>query len=434
MSIAELSRQLEIGAVRSEDVVRACLERIASRDKEIGAWAHLDPEYAIEEAQARDREPRRSRLHGIPIGVKDIFDTRDMPTACGSPIYHERRPADDAAVVAALRDAGAIVMGKTVTTEFAALHPSATRNPHNPEHTPGGSSSGSAAAVADLMVPAALGTQTMGSIIRPASFCGVIGYKPSFGLLPCAGVKAQAPSCDTVGFFTRTMEDVPLVLAALRPCRKLDFGQESRHRPRIGVCRGPGWEKAASETAEALEGAATALVRAGSDVVEVDPSRVLEDALEAARIVVSYEMTLSLAYEYAVHRDRLSSALRSFLDEASRIGEREYRHALSVAETARAWLENWFESIDAILSPATPGEAPRGLGFTGDTVFNRGWTLLHVPCLTFPAGSGRNGLPLGLQLIGPLHADERLIAAATWVEASVTSRVEPGALARRANA
>ncbi len=414
LTAGEVSRGLAAGAFRSEDVVRACLERIAAREPAIAAWAYLDPERALAAARARDREPRRGPLHGVPVAVKDNFDTDDMPTAYGSPIYAGHRPAASAATVAALRAAGAVILGKTVTTEFAALHPGKTRNPRDPLHTPGGSSSGSAAAVADMMAPLALGTQTMGSVIRPASFCGVIGMKPSFGTIPRAGIKPQSATADSVGLFARAVDDVPLLLDTLAPTLRVRMHDAGGGPWRIGICRGPGWDKAAPETEAALAAAATALAAAQGEISEIEPSAVLEDALEAAQTVVSFEMALALAHEYETYRERLSPALADFLAAGHRITDDEHRKALDMAATARVWLDACFQSVDALLTAAASGEAPRSLASTGDTVFNRAWTLLHVPCLTFPAGTGPHGLPVGLQLIGRVHGDARLIAIARW--------------------
>ncbi len=417
LSVAELSRRLERGETSSEQIVAACLDRIAARDAVVKAWEFLDPEAVLEAARRRDRETRRGPLHGIPVGIKDIIDTQDFPTEYGSPIYKGRRPGADAACVALLKDSGAVILGKTRTTELAALHPTVTTNPHDPAHTPGGSSSGSAAAVGCGMVPAALGTQTFGSVIRPAAYCGAVGFKPTYGTITRSGLKPQADSLDTVGAITRSAADLPLVLAGLTAHAPADFTTSAPENPRIGVVRGPAWREAQEETVRAVDDAARAFEGAGARVSEVEVPALFEDALEAHFTLARYEMVRGYAYEWREHREMISESLAPMLAFGETVSLADYRAAGALAGAARAHVAGVFENFDVLLTASQPGEAPRGLGSTGNPVFNRLWTLLHLPCVTLPFAKGPNGLPVGVQLIAPRNADASLIAVATWAEA-----------------
>ena len=411
-TLATLGAAIAARRTTSEAIVRACLARIAAREGTVRAWAHIDAERALAEARARDAEAPRSPLHGLPIAVKDIFDTADLPTAYGSPIYAAHRPRRDEAVVALLRNAGAVILGKTVTTEFAAAYPGPTVNPHDPAHTPGGSSSGSAAAVADGMAPAGLGTQTLGSIIRPAAFCGITGFKPTYGLVPTEGMKAGAHSFDTVGFLLRDIGDAALLLGALTPER--DWVRPAPAAPRIAISRGPAWQKAQAETIAAVEGAARRFVRAGASVVEVEPPAALETLRESNWTILCYETYQNLTYERLVHSDSISAPMRKIFALASAMSIADYRTALARLLEARAALNAMLADHDAVLTAATTGEAPRGLESTGDGAFNGAWTAAHGPCVTVPAGSGPKGLPVGIQLVARPWHDAELIALARW--------------------
>jgi Asp-tRNA(Asn)/Glu-tRNA(Gln) amidotransferase A subunit family amidase len=413
-SLAELGRLLAAGAATSETIVEACLSWIAAREPSIHAWAHLDPELALVQARARDRETSRGSLHGLPVAIKDIIDTADQPTQHGSPIYAGHRPPRDAACVALLRRAGAVILGKTATTEFAAASPAATINPHAAGHTPGGSSSGSAAAVADFMVPAGLGTQTLGSIIRPASYCGIVGFKPSYGLVPVDGVKPSAPTMDTVGFLLRRAEDIPLLLTALT--RSIGWETKPPAAPRFVFLRGPQWDKAQAETLDAIARARESFLRSGATVEEQDCSSALETLRQSAWTILSFENAQNWAYEYDFHRPSLSPVLAEFLDRAAMISRADYASALAAADAARRAIDRILSACDAVLTAAAPGEAPAGLVSTGDTVFNGAWTLAHLPCVTLPAGAGPNGLPVGIQLIARRGGDAMLAALARWAE------------------
>jgi Asp-tRNA(Asn)/Glu-tRNA(Gln) amidotransferase A subunit family amidase len=416
LTASEAAARLSAGTLTAEALTRACLEQ-ARAGAEIKAWAWLDPEQAIARARAVDRTGRKGLLAGVPVGIKDIIDTIDMPTEYGSPIYRGDRPFADAACVALIRAAGGVILGKTVTTEFANRHPGPTVHPHNPEHTPGGSSSGSAAAVADFQVPLALGTQTGGSVIRPAAFCGVIGYKPSFGEFSRVGVKMQCHNLDTLGIICRSLEDVALlrgVLLAQEPHRV----DRASAAPRIGFCRAPAWEHADSDTRALLEHTAAALASAGAALREITltPANILDHH----RRIFAFEAARNYAYEYEAHRDKLSEALRDgLLAQGRALPLAAYVEATETAEAFRRYLDDVFAEVDVLLTPSAPGEAPKGLGSTGDANFNSIWTLAWTPCLTLPAGNGRNGLPLGIQLVGPRFRDEALLDAAAWVEAGL---------------
>ena len=405
---------LSRGAITAEALARACLERIAAEEPRVEAWEFLDPELALAQARRIDAAGRPGPLRGLPVGVKDIIDTADMPTARGSALFAGRRPAEDAACVAALRRAGGLVLGKTVTTELAYFTPGKTRNPRDPSRTPGGSSSGSAAAVAAGMVPAALGTQTAGSIIRPASFCGVVGFKPSHGLFSLAGVSPFAPSLDTLGFLARSAADLPLLARALGA----DLARPAPPRPpRMGLCRTEGWAAAAPESRAAVEGGAERLRAAGADVAQADdgPFRGLT---EAQRTVMAFEAAEALA-ELRPQLARLGPELQEILRQGEATPRAAYDGARARAEAARRRLPELFGRFDVLLTASAPGEAPEGLSSTGDPALNRIWTLLGLPCASLPCAEGPHGLPVGVQLVGPPGGDAALLAAAIWAEGAL---------------
>jgi Asp-tRNA(Asn)/Glu-tRNA(Gln) amidotransferase A subunit family amidase len=416
LSARQAARQIAERRITAEALVGAYLERIEAREAVVGAWQYLDREAALAAARRRDAEPPRGPLHGVPIAVKDLIDTVDMPTAYGSPIYRGHRPAADASCVALARAAGAVVLGKTVTTEFATFTPGKTANPHNPAHTPGGSSSGSAAAVADGMAPLAFGTQTAGSVIRPGAFCGCIAYKPSFGLINRAGAKPLADSLDTIGVFARSVEDAAFFVGVLteRPAlRQLATPQQA---PRFGLYRTPLWDEAGPATAAALDAARAALERAGAAVTELPIAPGHEGLSDAQDTIMWFESVRALAYERLEHSAELSPRLAQLIDAGMAIGAEVYDQALARAAAARAGLDAFFGSCDAILAPAAPGEAPAGLGNTGNPIFNRMWTLLGIPCVALPAGRADNGLPTAVQLVGKPGGDARLMACAAFLE------------------
>jgi Asp-tRNA(Asn)/Glu-tRNA(Gln) amidotransferase A subunit family amidase len=414
LTASEAAARLAAGTLTAEALTRDCLERASAR-AEVKAWVWLDPEQALAQARAADRDGRAGLLGGVPIGVKDVIDTADMPTQHGSPIYRGNRPFADAACVALIRAAGGVILGKTVTTEFANRDPRETVHPHNPAHTPGGSSSGSAAAVADFQVPVGLGTQTGGSTIRPAAFCGVIGYKPSFGEFSRVGIKMQCHNLDTLGVICRSLEDVALMRAVLTVQDRHPVDRASS-APRIGFCRTPAWDTADGDTQALLEQTATKLAGAGATVRDV--AVIPADILVHHRRIFEFEAARNYAYEYEVHGDKLSAALRDGLLAPGRaLPLSTYVEAIETAEAFRRNLDDLFGEFDVLLAPSAVGEAPEGLGSTGDARFNAIWTLAWTPCVTLPAGTGRKGLPLGVQLVGPRFCDEALLDAAAWAEA-----------------
>lgn len=390
------------------------LRAIDAREDEVGAFAHLDLDGALAVARKLDAEGGGRPLDGHTVGVKDIFDTADMPTAYGSSIYEGHRPRSDAAIVALVRRAGGIVLGKTVTTEFAAMFAGRTRNPHNLDHTPGGSSSGSAAAVAAGMVDLALGTQTGGSVIRPAAFCGVVGYKPTFDAVSTAGMKPYAWSLDTVGMFARDVAGAAR-LGSVLTGRRFPAGAPA-HPPRLGLYLPPEIEAAEEGTREALSRAAAMAREAGAEIVDIEPPRVAGKLEAAARVINDFEASRSLLFEFETHRDRLSDRLAGDLERGLAISASDYDSALATAAEGRAGMGVLFAAADAVLTPAAPGEAPEGLASTGDPVFNRVWTMLGMPAITLPGLTGGRGLPLGVQMVGPRHGDASLLSAAAWLE------------------
>jgi len=421
LSAAEAARRIARGELTSEALVASCLERIAAREQAVQAWAWLDADLALRQARALDREPARRPLHGVPVGIKDIFDTADMPTEYNSPIYRGHRPKWDAACVALLRRGGCVVLGKTVTTEFAHVHPGKTRNPHNPTHTPGGSSSGSAAAVADYMVPLALGTQTGGSVIRPAAFCGAVGCKPSFNTINRAGLKFAAESLDTIGVFSRSAEDAALGLHVLSGRALPDFKQTGARKPRVGLCRTPRWRDADAETHAAIERAAAQLAKAGARVADFELPEGGAALFEEHGKIMNYESARALAWEYLNHPDKISAALRPRIEEGWQISREAYDAARSLARDCRRRLADRMADYDFLITPSAPGEAPATLETTGSSVFNRVWTLLGVPCVTLPFGTGPHKVPLGVQLVGPFDGDSALLAWAHWAERALVS-------------
>src|SRR5215218_10204388 len=414
LSATEISQGIAAKKFTAEAVVRDCLARIEAREPVVKAWATIDPDSALRQARALDSGPRRGALHGVPIGVKDIIDTADLPTEMGSAIYKGNRSFSDAACVAIVRAAGAVILGKTVTAEFAGMSPAPTTNPHNPAHTPGGSSSGSAAAVADFMVPAAFGTQTGGSVLRPAAFCGVVGYKPTFNLINRAGIKFAAETLDTIGVLANTIDDVELITSVLvnKPPanRKLDSA------PRLGLCRTPLWDTAAPETMQAVEDSASRLAAAGASVREIALSEEFSRLYHASRETINnYERARSMASEWAAHGERVSKVLGDRIKLGMATPHAEYLSALALAESCRSLIEPHFEGIDAIIAPCTKGEAIAGLSHTGDPAFQQFWTALYVPSMSLPTHRGPKGLPVGIQLVAPRYQDELLFACARWV-------------------
>jgi Asp-tRNA(Asn)/Glu-tRNA(Gln) amidotransferase A subunit family amidase len=416
LSALELVRQIETGALTPRAVIDRCADAIAKRDGEIGAFVALDIEAARERADRLKALP----LRGLPIGVKDIYDTADLPTQYGSAIYAGHRPKADAAMVALIRRAGGVVIGKTVSTEFASLQPAGTRNPHNLAHTPGGSSSGSAAAVAAGMVPIALGSQTGGSVIRPAAYCGVVGFKPSFRLMPTIGMKCFSWSLDTVGLFAAGVADAAFA-AALISGRDLRIDGTEPTAPRIALVRSQSWPEASASMQDAIARAAQAAEAAGANVTELELPLILETATQAHGTIQDHEAYRALADEIDRHRDRLGPILREQLDQAAAITPAAYDDARRLARQARRALVDFMEGIDVLLTPSAPGAAPHGLGSTGKPTFNRLWTLLGTPCVNVPGLYDSAGLPLGVQIVGRFARDRLALEAAAFLQRALAS-------------
>src|SRR6202048_3306470 len=416
LSATSLVRLVEGGELTAEAVVRSCLERIAEREPVVRAWSHLAPEPALTRAREADKARENTLLRGVPFGIKDIFDTVDMPTTYGSPIYTGCRPASDASAAALPRAAGGILLGKTVTTEFANRHPGPTTNPHDPDFTPGGSSSGSAAAVADFMVPLAIGTQTGGSVIRPAAYCGVVGFKPSFGLFTPAGMRINTEAFDTVGIMARSVGDIALFRAAMLAI-PYEPPAMPESAPRLGLCRAPHWDEAQPEGRAVLEAAADRLAAAGALIRETELPRECADGDEIQDTLGSFEGLRNHMPELYRHEALLSAALRDGkIGSGRQLTLDQFRRASRSVEKARAAAREWAAGFDAILTLPAPGQAPRGLANTGSAGFHALWTQLHLASLALAAGSGPDGLPVGVQLVARRHADEPLLRVALWVE------------------
>jgi Asp-tRNA(Asn)/Glu-tRNA(Gln) amidotransferase A subunit family amidase len=413
LTAAEAAQRIARKELTSEALVRACLERIRARDDKVEAWEYVDVDLALAQARERDREPARSALHGVPVGIKDVLDTFDMPSEYGSPIYRGNRPKADASCVALLRRAGCVILGKTVTTEFANVHPQRTRNPHHLDHMPGGSSSGSAAGVADRMVPLALGTQTGGSTIRPAAYCGVVGMKPTFNAINRAGLKFSAESLDTIGIIARTVEDVALAFGILTD-RDADVGGRPARPALIGLCRTPRWNEADEGSRANLERAAEALMNGGRVSDHALPAGFERLFSEHGKIAV-FEAARALASEHANHQSMLSGSILDKIDEGWRTPRSEYDAARALVRDCRARFDAQMSDCDFLLTLSAPDEPGKlSQTTTGSSVFNRIWTWLGVPCITLPFGRGPNGLPLGVQLIGRADRDAELLHWAHW--------------------
>lgn len=409
-----LVRKLARREVTAEAVLMSCLDRITEREPEVQAWAHLDRDGALARARELDRGPVRGLLHGLPIGVKDLFDTADMPTTYGSPIYAGHRPAADAAPVALCREQGGVMVGKTVTTEFATFNPGKTRNPHRLTHTPGGSSSGSAAAVADGMVPLAFASQTAASVIRPAAYCGIVGYKPSYGLVNRAGVKPLSDSLDTIGFLARSVDDVALFAAATsgdRSLLELNVGAT----PRVAMCATHEWPHADVDTRLAMQEAAMRLAQAGVPVRDLQTPMLFSQLVQVQKEIMAYELARSLSHERLRHADQLSPSLQALLETGLRIQPASHWANVQLAYSARAKVSSAFGDSEVWLAPSATGEAPATLEQTGDPVFGRVWTLLGLPCVHLPFMTGQSGMPVGLQVVGRYGDDRVVLRIARWL-------------------
>jgi Asp-tRNA(Asn)/Glu-tRNA(Gln) amidotransferase A subunit family amidase len=439
----ELRALLKAGATTPTEIVEALLARILDREPSVRSWQFIEPLLALSEA--RNCHPEGKPLGGIPIGVKDSFDTADMPTSYGSRIYASHRPDQDSGGVASLRSAGSIVMGKTVMTEFAAVfEPAKTVNPYDSSRTPGGSSSGSAAAVADRMVPIAIGTQTAGSVIRPAAYCGVLGYKPSFGAFSTAGLKVICPSLDTVGIFARSVDDLILTAGVLMTDnsdgrfwtppyghpRAVDGGAPPL---KIAYCRTPHWSDARPAARDAMQVAAEILSKEAAQIEDVDLGSSFENLVPASQTIFLYELAKALSPEHTEFRQLLSAELSALIETGMEINSVDYERARQVTEQARPMVVDVLAKFDLILTPAAVDEAPP-FANTGDPLFCRTWTLLGNPALTLPVMLGPTGLPVGVQLVGKAGGDSALLAAARWASARMPALPPPSAVQRIVNA
>jgi Asp-tRNA(Asn)/Glu-tRNA(Gln) amidotransferase A subunit family amidase len=419
LSTLDLARRIEVGEITPAQAIEQCAEAVAEHEADVGAFVTLDLDGARKAALAPGLKDKP--LRGLPVALKDIFDTADMPTEYGSPIYAGFRPRADAALVALIGRAGGTILGKTVTAEFAYLDPGKTRNPHNLAHTPGGSSSGSAAAVAAGFVPIAIGSQTGGSVIRPASYCGVAGFKPSYRLLPTVGTKCLSWHLDTAGLFAASIADVAYAAAAIGD-RDLRVDGRTPGSPRIAVLRAQPWPSPSSDMAAALDSAARAASAAMARVCDVQLPPVVSAAFRAHTTILGYEAARSLAFEYDRYRERLGKNLRELIEGARAITADAYDDARRTASQARRALLELMADFDVILSPSAPGAAPQGLRSTGNSTFNRLWTLMGTPCVNVPGLADPNGLPLGLQVIGRFGADRVTLEAALFVETALARR------------
>ncbi|HEY2558216.1 MAG TPA: amidase [Caldimonas sp.] len=430
LGAVEAARAIGDGQITSEELVDACLARIGEAEESIQAWAFVDPEHARQQARAADEARSRGSplgaLHGVPVGIKDVIDTADMPTENGTVLHAGRRPRKDAAVVSRLRAAGAVVLGKTVTTELAVYAPGKTRNPRDPQRTPGGSSSGSAAAVAAEMVPLAVGTQTNGSVIRPASYCGVVGYKPTYGLIPRTGILRQSRLLDHVGVFARSLPDAALLAQELMAFDGSDSDTRPRARPglvdfvsrpiplppRFAFVRTPMWDEASADTHAAF---AELVALLGDRVADLTLPEPFAEGVGQHRVIMEADLALSYAPEFGRAPSALSATLREMLERGGRYVAVEYNRAVARIPLYNAALDDVFDEFHAILTPAAAGEAPRGLGSTGTPAFCTLWTLCGLPAVTVPIMQGTDGMPIGVQLVGARLDDARLLQCARWL-------------------
>jgi Asp-tRNA(Asn)/Glu-tRNA(Gln) amidotransferase A subunit family amidase len=445
LTLSEAAAHIREGRIKSAELVHDCLARVDEVDGDVQAWAYLDRDHVMRQAEAADLHRMQGKslgpLHGIPIGIKDIFDTADMPTEFGSPIWAGRTPREDAYPVARLRGDGAVIMGKTVTTEYAYFHPGKTRNPHDPSRTPGGSSSGSAAAVAAFMVPGALGTQTNGSVIRPAAFCGIVGFKPTLGLIPRSGELLLSRSLDQVGVFARSVEDVALLAESIvgfheedpdtRPTGRPPFAAVAASAPplapRFAFVKSPVWEQAELETRQAF---ASLVETLGGAATEVELPSGFNRVVDLHRVVMEVEMAHNLHRDYEKARDQLSDKLRQLIERGREHKAVAYAAAVAGVGPLNASLDELFNEYDAILTPSAPGSAPVGIESTGNPIFCTIWTYLGVPAVSLPLLQSGAGLPIGVQLVGQRGLDARLLRTARWLFKTVTGR--PGKKSRGA--
>ena len=431
LGAAAAAKAIRDGDITSVQLVEACLKRIEEFEPTVQAWTHLDAENALNQAKVADKlhydGAAQGPLNGVPVGIKDIFDTEDFPTEHGSPIHAGRRTMNDASAVAQLRQAGAVVIGKTVTTEFAVHAPGKTTNPHDATRTPGGSSSGSAAAVASYMVPLALGSQTNGSTIRPASFCGVVGYKPSFGLISRSGALRQSPPLDQVGVFARSVEDAAIMAETMMSFDGADSDMRPSARPhlhdiamsappmppKVGFLKSPAWDQADAETQAAFAEMADFL---GDRCDEVEIGEVYDETFELQRVIMEADLAKNFAYDFGRVPEKFSTTLTEMIVRGQSVTAVEYNIAIERQRELERGLDQLMTEYDAILTPSTAGEAPVGLDATGSPAFCTLWTYTGMPAITLPLMQGGAGMPLGVQLVGKKGDDARLLRTAVWLD------------------
>ncbi|MFV2054045.1 amidase [Aliiroseovarius sp. YM-037] len=416
LSATEIACHIREGRTTPSDVMTAHLDRIAAREAEVGAFQYLDADAAMARAQRADRQPPTGPLHGVPFVTKDIIDTADMPTGWGFAPYDTRQPTRNAACVEALIAAGAVPIGKTVTTEFAYFRPGKTANPHHLDHTPGGSSSGSAAAVADHMAPLGLGSQTAASLIRPAAYCGVAAFRPTLGGFPLAGVMGLSPALDTLGVLARGVADLSLATEVLSGQRLPPPPAFEDAPPRISLMRGPHWQDGSLEMRDVCVRAMTALETQGAEVGDIAHPDIFAALTEAQITVMGYETAHTRAAEFDQYPDDISPQFAALVRAGQAVDERSYQQALRTRERANTLLNALMGDVDALLVPSAPGPAPHGLAATGDPLFSRMWNLLQVPTVALPYGKTGTGLPLGIQLIARRGDDAHLLAVAERAE------------------
>ena len=420
LTATEMTAAVRASRATCEDITRACLNRIAEREKDVQAWQYLDPEQAIAEARTRDRSDRSGALIGVPFSVKDIIDTSDMPTEYGSPIYAGHRPRADASCVALSRKAGGVLLGKSVTTEFANFHPSKTRNPLDLNRTPGGSSSGSAAAVADRMVALSIGSQTTGSTVRPAAFCGVFGYRPTYGDLRCVGIKEAAGSLDTLGLIARSIDDIALYRDVLLDVKPVAVDKNVAP-PRIGFCRTHLWSLLESSTQALFEDAANRLARAGANVSDVTLPSEFEGIPDAHRLISGFEFSRNFAWEIEHHWEKISTTLRNGrVRDGLECSFERYLDARDLAERCRQAIAHVIAPFDVVLTACATGEAPADLNTTGNAKLALIWTTVHLPAITVPVFKGPAGMPIGAYVVGKRNRDRELFAFAHWIHRALT--------------
>ena len=428
LSAVEMQSKIRTGEASAAEIISDCLDRIELRQRDIHAFVAVDADFSVAQARKADAVRNKPLLSGIPFAIKDIVDSRDFPVTWGSRLHANRRPTSDAHCVRSFRNHGAVPIGISLSTEFACFEPGKTTNPHCTAHTPGGSSSGSAAAVADFMVPLPFGSQTAASVVRPAAYCGVFAYKASCGYLNMDGIMTLAPSLDSLGVFARSVADLRLAHDALTAQTPQPSTNEVA-MPRIGLMRGPHWEECSPEQRSACESFVAQLAESGFEVdAELPHPNMFNRLAVDHRLVMCHEISRQRRKEYERHRSQISDSFASLVEVGLEVSANRYREAIELRNSCQKHLEDTMSSFDILVAPAAHGEAPRGLSATGDPLFSRMWTFLQVPSVTVPVGRGPNGLPLAVQLIGKKNSDSELIRNVGRICRTWSSPLNPGRL------